>query len=200
MTVGALYLVFAKFGLLCFGGGYMLVPLLRAELVGSGPAWPLQPGEFASLVSIAQATPGPIGINTATYVGFTQQGVIGSILATVGMITPAVVLVVLAIRLLKRWEASLPVQGFLRGMRPASFGLILAAAVIFAELSVFTGEIPWGAFGRWLTGEGWTGGAFGLRWPCLAIAVVTMVMMLRTKISFLYLLLASALIGAFLCR
>lgn len=58
MNIAALYLVFAKFGLLCFGGGYMLIPLLRAELVGNGSQWPLQPEEFASLVSIAQATPG----------------------------------------------------------------------------------------------------------------------------------------------
>ena len=64
MTILQLYLVFAKFGLLCFGGGYMLVPLLTAELVGPGK--PLAPKEFSSLVSIAQATPGPIGINTGT--------------------------------------------------------------------------------------------------------------------------------------
>ena len=121
MTILQLYLVFAKFGLLCFGGGYMLVPLLTAELVGPGK--PLAPKEFSSLVSIAQATPGPIGINTATYVGFTQHGVIGSILATAGIITPALILVILAIRLLKRYEQSLPVQGFLAGMKPASFGL-----------------------------------------------------------------------------
>lgn len=200
MNIAALYLVFAKFGLLCFGGGYMLIPLLRAELVGNGSQWPLQPEEFASLVSIAQATPGPIGINTATYVGFTQQGVIGSVLATIGMVTPAVLLVILAIRLLKRWEQSLPVQGFLQGMRPASFGLILAAAVIFAELSVFTGEIPWRAIGRMLIGEGWLAEGFGMRWVCLAIAVATVAMMLRTKVSFLYLLLVSAVIGAFFCR
>ena len=170
MNIAALYLVFAKFGLLCFGGGYMLIPLLRAELVGNGSQWPLQPEEFASLVSIAQVTPGPIGINTATYVGFTQQGVIGSVLATIGMVTPAVLLV------------------------------ILAAAVIFAELSVFTGEIPWRAIGRMLIGEGWLAEGFGMRWVCLAIAVATVAMMLRTKVSFLYLLLVSAVIGAFFCR
>ena len=142
ISLFGLYWVFFKFGLLCFGGGYMLVPLLTAELVGPGK--PLAPGEFANLLSIAQATPGPIGINTATYVGYTQHGVVGAVLATLGMITPAMILVILAIRLLKRWESSLAVQGFLTGMRPASFGLILSAAVIFAELSVFTGEIPWG--------------------------------------------------------
>ena len=72
MTFWELYVTFFKFGLLCFGGGYMLVPLLSADLVGNAPGAPLTPEAFANLVSIAQVTPGPIGINTATYVGFTQ--------------------------------------------------------------------------------------------------------------------------------
>ena len=198
MTILQLYLVFAKFGLLCFGGGYMLVPLLTAELVGPGK--PLAPTEFSSLVSIAQATPGPIGINTATYVGFTQHGVIGSILATAGIITPALILVILAIKLLKRYEQSLPVQGFLAGMKPASFGLILSAAVIFAELSVFSADIPWHGIWQWLTGATVDFHGFHLRISALLIAAATTVIMLKTRISFMYLLLVSAILGAFLCR
>ena len=198
MTILQLYQVFAKFGLLCFGGGYMLVPLLTAELVGPGK--PLAPKEFSSLVSIAQATPGPIGINTATYVGFTQHGVIGSILATAGIITPALILVILAIKLLKRYEQSLPVQGFLAGMKPASFGLILSAAVIFAELSVFSADIPWHGIWQWLTGATVDFHGFHLRISALLIAAATTVIMLKTRISFMYLLLVSAILGAFLCR
>ena len=116
MTLASLYLVFCKFGLLCFGGGYMLIPLLTSELVGPPPR-PLTPQEFADLVSVAQVTPGPIGINTATYVGFTQCGCLGSILATAGIVTPTLFLVILAANLLKRYEHSIPIQGFLRGMR-----------------------------------------------------------------------------------
>lgn len=148
MTLLEIYWAFFKFGLLCFGGGYMLVPLLSAELVGTGPSDPLTPEAFANLVSIAQVTPGPIGINTATYVGFTQQGILGACLGTLGIVTPAVFLVILAVKLLKRYETSIPVQGFLAGMRPASFGLVLSAAVIFAELSVFRTAIPWGSSGN----------------------------------------------------
>ena len=151
MTLLEIYWAFFKFGLLCFGGGYMLVPLLSAELVGTGPSDPLTPEAFANLVSIAQVTPGPIGINTATYVGFTQQGILGACLGTLGIVTPAVFLVILAVKLLKRYETSIPVQGFLAGMRPASFGLVLSAAVIFAELSVFRTAIPWGEFWKLLT-------------------------------------------------
>ena len=77
-------------------------------------------------------------------------------------------------------------------MRPAAFGLVLAAPVIFAELSVFSGPIPWN-----FSAEAWE--AFRIRPAALVIAVATVWIMLKSRISFMYLLLASALIGAFLC-
>ena len=192
MSLAVLYLTFFKFGLLCFGGGYILIPLLQSELVGEGK--PLEVQEFADLVSVAQVTPGPIGINTATYVGFTQQDVLGAVLATLGIVTPTLVLVILAAKLLKRYHSSIPVQGFLRGMRPASLGLIFAAGLIFAEMSVFSDAIPW------LTPSGYWECLRGIRLPALAIAAVSLTILLKTKVSFLYLLLVSAALGAFLCR
>ena len=192
MNLAVLYLTFFKFGLLCFGGGYILIPLLQSELVEGRKV--LAPQEFADLVSVAQVTPGPIGINTATYVGFTQHGVVGAVLATLGIVTPTLVLVILAAKLLKRYHSSVPVQGFLRGMRPASLGLIFAAALIFAEMSVFRGAIPW------LEPSEYLSCLRGVRLPALLIAAVTLVILLKTRVSFLYLLLASAALGAFLCR
>ncbi len=200
MTLLEIYWAFFKFGLLCFGGGYMLVPLLSAELVGTGPSDPLTPEAFANLVSIAQVTPGPIGINTATYVGFTQQGILGACLGTLGIVTPAVFLVILAVKLLKRYETSIPVQGFLAGMRPASFGLVLSAAVIFAELSVFRTAIPWGEFWKLLTGAGGTFGNFGVNWGFVIVTAATVPILMKTKFSFIRLLLISALFGALFCR
>ena len=193
MSILALYLVFAKFGLLCFGGGYMLVPLLMAELVGAPPR-PLAPEVFRDLLSIAQVTPGPIGINTATYVGFTQQGILGAVCASAGIITPALILVILAIKLLRKYEKSTGVRGFLAGMRPASFGVILSAAVVFAELSIFTGQLPWMT---WLHGQF---AAVGLRWGALFLAVVTVILMRKTKIPFLWILAGAAVIGGFICQ
>ncbi len=198
MSLLQLYLTFAKFGILCFGGGYMLVPLLTAELVGDGK--PLSPQEFSNLVSIAQATPGPIGINTATYVGFTQHGSVGSILATLGITTPALILVILAIKLLKQFEPSLPVQAFLTGMKPASFGLILSAMVIFAELSIFSTDIPWLQIWHLLTGSVAEFNGFHVRISALIIAVATTIILQKTRFPFIYLLLISAGIGALICR
>lgn len=200
MTLLTLYAVFFKFGLLCFGGGYMLIPLLSAELVGRGPRHPLTPEAFANLVSIAQVTPGPIGINTATYVGYTQQGILGACLGTLGILTPALFLVILAVRLLKRYEAGIPVQGFLAGMRPASFGLVLSAAVIFAELSIFPGHIPWMGFWKMLVDGAGMPAGFGINWGCAVIAAATVPILMKTRINFLWLLLASALLGTLFCR
>lgn len=192
MSFTVLYLVFVKFGILCFGGGYMLVPLLMNELVGAPPR-PLSPEVFRDLLSVAQVTPGPIGINTATYVGFVQQGIIGSAAATAGMITPALLLVILAVKLLRKYEKSIVIQGFLAGMRPASFGLILSAAVIFAELSIFDSPLPWK---EWFCGM-WS--PVGINWGALLIGIGTFVLMTKTKIPFLWLIAASAVLGGFIC-
>lgn len=107
---------------------------------------------------------------------------------------------ILAVKLLKRYETSIPVQGFLAGMRPASFGLVLSAAVIFAELSVFRTAIPWKEFWKLLTGAGGTFGNFGVNWGCVIVAAATVPILMKTKFSFIRLLLISALFGALFCR
>ncbi len=189
MSYLELYLVFLKFGILCFGGGYMLVPLLTADLVENRHV--LAPEAFRDLVSVAQVTPGPVAINTATYVGFLQHGILGAALATLGIITPALVLVILAIKLLKRYESTVWIQGFLTGMRPASWGLILVSVVVFADLSVFSGRFP-----RVLADFQ----NFGIRPAALLICLVVLFFQLRTKVSFYWLLAGSAVIGALFCR
>ena len=191
MSIFYLYILFVKYGLLSFGGGYVLITLFVHDLVEKYQL--LTGSEFGNLLAIAQMTPGPIGINTATYVGFTQQGIAGAVAATAGMITPALLLVILAVKLLKKYEKSLWIQGFLAGMRPASFGLILSAAVVFAELSIFTGSLPWL---EWLRGEA---AGISIHPGALLLAIGTFIVMRRTKIPFLWLLAASALLGGFLC-
>lgn len=143
MSLTGLFFCFVKFSLLCFGGGYMLVPLLTAEFVNANPPI-LSQQVFSHLISIAQITPGPIGINTATFVGFIQHGWIGGAIATSGLIATSLPLVITISLFLRRYRNSPIVRGFLYGMYPASFGLIMAAAVIFSELSIFNGPLPFG--------------------------------------------------------
>lgn len=189
MSCWVLFWTFFKFGLLCFGGGYMLIPLLTAELVEARHL--LTAEAFSTLVSVAQVTPGPVAVNCATYVGFLQQGIPGAVAATAGLAAPSLLLVILAVKLLKRYEATVWVRGFLAGMRPAAWGLIVVAALVFAELSVFTDRFP-RTLGDWTD--------FGIRPAAALVMGAVLYCQLKTRISFHWLLLGAAVIGAFFCQ
>ena len=191
MTPLSLFLLFVKYSALCFGGGYVLIPLLSADLVGAPPR-PLSPEAFSRIISISQVTPGPVFINVATFVGFQQAGFFGSLGATCGAVLLSAPLVILAVKLLHKYESGVLVRGFFRGMRPASFGLILAAAWIFFELSVLGGPVPWGDLAR----------VSGLRgdWAAAGIFAAALVLLGKTKINLTLLLILAAVAGAFLCR
>ena len=191
MTPFLLYLHFAVYGFLCFGGGYMLIPFITADLVNGGF---LSQSEFANLSSIAQITPGPIGLNTATYVGFLQSGIGGSLAASFGLVTPAFLMVILALKLLKRYENTIFIKGFLTGMKPASLGFTCAALLIFMGMSLFTAPLP---LAEWLKG---TFTAVEIRWWALPVIVLSVVLLKKTKIPFPLVLLICACLGAFLLK
>ena len=146
-----LYWIFFKFGLISFGGGYVLLPLLITELVEKRQVITLE--AFGNLVSIAQLTPGPIGINAATYIGFTQNGPWGSILASIGLVTPSLLIGTTAVYLLTRWKESALVKGLLTGVRPASLALLFYACILFLGMSLFTKPFPMDAVTALLSGK-----------------------------------------------
>lgn len=191
MTPLMLFLHFMIYGILCFGGGYMLIPFITSDLVNGGY---LTQSAFANLSSIAQITPGPIGLNTATYVGFLQSGVTGAVAASLGLAAPAFVLVIAALKLLKRYEETVWIKGFLAGMKPASLGFTCAALVIFAGMSLFTKALP---LADWLICK-WT--AVGIRWWAVPITALAVILLKKTKIPFPLVLLICALCGAFLLK
>ena len=196
MSLFYLYLLFIKYGLLSFGGGYVLVTLFIHDLVEKYQL--LTAGEFGNLLAIAQMTPGPIGINTATYVGFKTFGIIGGIVATLGLLTPAVFLVITAAFYFKKWEKSRVVQGLLYGMRPAALGLIFSAILIFANISVFKSAVNVANVRAWCCGTATA--AFGIRWVALAITVGAAVAVGRFKVNILYIIIAAAALGALFIR
>ncbi len=132
----SLFFLFAKFGALCFGGGYMIIPLLYHRFVEQTPVFTLE--AFGNLLSLSQMTPGAVSVNAATYIGFIQNGVWGAVSATIGLVTPTFILAYLAIHGLKKWEHTLPVQGFLKGARLAALAMILYAVLLFLGMSVIT--------------------------------------------------------------
>lgn len=136
---GRIICEFIKFGLLGFGGGFVLVPLYLREFVGpSAPYLQLPMEEFSNLMALTQATPGPISVNAATFFGFRLGGVIGAAVATAALLTPSFFLLTAALTGLERWKRNRVVQGLLWGVKPATSALLAAAGLVFAEMSVLT--------------------------------------------------------------
>lgn len=122
-----LFWSFAKVGLFCIGGGYASMPLIQAEVV-DGKHW-ISMHEFVDIFTISQMTPGPIGINAATFVGAKVAGVPGSIAATVGFVFPSVLIMLLLAYLYYKYGDMGIIRGILNGLRPAVVALIGSAGV-----------------------------------------------------------------------
>ncbi len=132
-----IYLNFCKIGLFTIGGGLAALPLLQDFVLKQG--W-LTLDQFANMIAISQATPGPLGINMATYIGYSQLGIAGSLIATLGMVTPSWVIIMLIARGLENFKDNKWVQLFFTGLRPVVIGIILAAVYSIARLSFFDFE------------------------------------------------------------
>lgn len=128
-----LFLIFFKVGLFTIGGGLAAIPLIQEEVIARG--W-LSASEFADMIAISQSTPGPIGVNVATFVGFSQYGPIGSIVATIGIVAPSVIIIVIISHFLSKFRQNKYVDGLFVGIRPAVTALILFAAYIIAKESL----------------------------------------------------------------
>ncbi|WP_289001634.1 chromate transporter [uncultured Megasphaera sp.] len=136
-----LFWEFCKVGAFCVGGGYASMPLIQASVVDTYH-W-LSMSEFVNIFTISQMTPGPIGINAATFVGTKIAGVGGAIAATVGFVTPSFFLgIILAYVFLKYGNIG-PIRGALNGLRPAVVSLICAASLSFIWLAIWNvDDIP----------------------------------------------------------
>lgn len=126
MIFWQLFISFFKVGLLGFGGGLAIVRLIYDSIQ---PFLDMSRETFANIVAISQITPGPLAVNTATYVGYEAAGIGGSLAATFGVILPAFIIVSLVCRTIQKFRESKLVTGALSGIRPATMGLIGAAAV-----------------------------------------------------------------------
>lgn len=119
-----LYLAFLKIGTFGFGGGYAMLPLIQKEIVTNNN-W-LSQSDFMDIIGISQMTPGPIAINSATFVGFRASGFWGSVVATLGVVTTSFILVSLANYFFNKFKNSKVLDNALKGMRPALVGLIIS--------------------------------------------------------------------------
>jgi len=195
-----LFISFFKVGLLGFGGGLAIVRLIYDSIQ---PFMDMSRETFANIVAISQITPGPLAVNTATYVGFEAAGIGGSAAATFGVILPAFLIVSLVCRTIQKFRDSKIVNGALQGIRPATMGLIgAAAATLVAPALAGDGRLGTGILAK--LGADTAGGVFGslLGLPFDAVSVLiliaTVILISKYKKSPFLVLIIMGCIGAVL--
>lgn len=131
-----LFITFFKIGLFSFGGGYAMLPLIKQEVVINN-AW-LTISEFTDIIAISQVTPGPIAINSATYIGYTAtNSPLGSLLATLGVSLPSFIIMMIISIFFVKFKDNKYVDYAFKGIRPTVIGLIASAALLLINKSIF---------------------------------------------------------------
>ena len=158
MTYLRLYYEFFKTGLFAIGGGLATLPFLKN--IGEATGWYTY-SDLLNMLAVSESTPGPIGINMATYVGYTVAGLPGAVIATLGEVTPSIIVILIVAAILKSFRNNVYVERAFYGLRPASSGLIGGAAVavvlevllgsgiVFREGEIL-GELVMGGGVHWL--------------------------------------------------
>lgn len=162
-----LFYEFFKVGLFSIGGGLATIPFLSD--MGGRTGW-FSAGELANMIAVSESTPGPMGVNMATYVGFHTGGVPGAVVATLGLVCPAIIIIAIIAGFLKKFRESRSVEAVFYGIRPASTGLIAAALAEVCVIALMFHE----------TGVETAPGEFVTRtelfyWPAIALAAAVFV-------------------------
>ena len=200
MIFWQLFISFFKVGLLGFGGGLAIVRLIYDSIQ---PFLDMSQETFANIVAISQITPGPLAVNTATYVGFEAAGIGGSAAATFGVILPAFLIVSLVCRTIQKFRDSKIVNGALQGIRPATMGLIgAAAATLVAPALAGDGRLGTGLLAKLGadTAGGVFGSIFGLPFDAVSVLILiaTVILISKYKKSPFLVLIIMGCIGAVL--
>ena len=126
MILLTLFLTFFEIGAVSFGGGYAMISLIREKVISFG--W-MTEGELLNVIAVAESTPGPIAVNMATFVGAREGGLLGSLVATLGVVLPSFIIILIIASLIKNLLKYAGVTAFLGGVRPSVVGLILATGI-----------------------------------------------------------------------
>ncbi|WP_315167787.1 chromate transporter [Metaclostridioides mangenotii] len=133
-----LFLLFFKIGAFSFGGGYAMLPFIQQEFITKNHLITSQ--EFLDLLAISQSTPGPVAINSATFVGFKTAGILGSLAATIGVSLFAIIGLTIISRLFDKFRDNEKIENLLTVLRPITIGFILAAAFSSGK------DVPWNLY------------------------------------------------------
>ena len=157
-----LFFEFFKTGLFAIGGGLATLPFLQDMSARTG--W-FTTDQLADMIAISECTPGPIGVNMATYAGFLVRGIPGAVTATLGLICPSVIVILIVARILKRFKDNKYVQAAFYGLRPASTGLLAAACLSVAVIALT------------VTDAENVSGFPAIRWQAVILAVILWLLM-----------------------
>ena len=189
MILLRLFWEFFKTGLFAVGGGMATLPFLYDMSERTG--WFTQ-AKLADMVAVSESTPGPIGVNMATYVGFETAGVAGAVTATLGLICPSVIIILMIARVLKQFRENTTVDAAFYGLRPCSIALIAAAGLLVAKITFLNQDVLQASGGL-------SDPTQLLRWKELVLAAVLLVatrhIKALKKLHPIVFIAASALIG-----
>ncbi len=180
-----LFLEFCKVGLFAVGGGLATIPFLSD--LGSRTGW-FTSGQLADMIAVSESTPGPIGVNMATYAGYTAGGVPGGIISTLGLVFPSLIIILIISGFLNKFRESQIVDSVFYGLRAASVGLITAALLQVARIAL-------------MNPAGDSGMTQMIYWPAVILAAVVFVCFSYTplkKIHPIFFIVFSAAVGVVL--
>ena len=175
-----LFWSFFQIGMFSFGGGYAAMPLIQNQVVNVN-GW-LTMGEFADVITISQMTPGPIGINAATFVGIRIGGIPGAIVATIGCVLPSCLIVLSLAYIYYKYRGLDMVKGVLNGLRPAVIAMIGSAGLALTMLAFWNGEAIK------ISGD-------GIDYVAVAIFIIAFIILRKRKVNPIQIMLGAGLVG-----
>lgn len=174
-----LFVIFFQIGLFSIGGGYAIIPLIQEQVVEIHE-W-LSQHTFTNIISISQMTPGPLAVNTSTFVGMQIAGIPGAIVATVGSVLSGICIAITLYRVLQKYKRSTYVLEILNGLKAASLGLIVSAAATILLLS-FTGTIQLHNITQ-------------IDWLSVVVFVAALIILRKWKMNPIHLMIMTGVIG-----
>lgn len=126
MIFWELFITFFKIGAFTIGGGYAMLPLIQADVIAHG--W-MPEEQIVNFIAVSESTPGPFAINIATYVGSQMGGILGAVCATLGVVLPSFIIILIVAKIFEKFKNSKTVSGLMTGLKPAVIGLIGSAVV-----------------------------------------------------------------------
>lgn len=189
LTVLRLFWEFFKTGLFAVGGGLATLPFLYE--ISEKTGW-FTTADIANLIAVSESTPGPLGINMATYVGYKTVGIFGGIITTIGLITPAIVIIIIISKILQKFKDSEVVKRIFYGLRPASTALISAAGLGVAKIVLLNLE----GVSKIHSFTDFVNGLSGLiSWPMLALSLLLYVGLIKFKKHPIFYVIFAAIFG-----